>query len=29
MKPRKIEIGTTAPAANDRLEGPKEINEAA
>lgn len=29
MKPRKIEIGTTAPAANDRLEAPREEREAA
>jgi molecular chaperone IbpA len=29
MKPRKIEIGTTAPAANDRLEAPQGEREAA
>ncbi|WP_137787777.1 Hsp20 family protein [Sphingomonas sp. 3P27F8] len=29
MKPRKIEIGTTATAANDRLEAPREDREAA
>jgi len=29
MKPRKIEIGTTAPAANDRLKAPREEAEAA
>ncbi len=29
MKPRKIEIGTTAPAANDRLEAPQDDREAA
>jgi molecular chaperone IbpA len=29
MKPRRIEIGTAAPAANDRLEAPHEDREAA
>jgi molecular chaperone IbpA len=29
MKPRKIEIATTAPAANDRLEAPREKRKAA